>query len=240
MPLALLLIVSMTGGGCDQSDAAKETAAARPVRAGTGILRGVVRLQGKAPPPRPISNQPCHAGATPIVDESVVTDDAGHLQNVIVYLEDAPGAAPASPPPAVLDQVDCHYVPHVLALRTGQTLRVVNPDPAFHNVHGMCEKNPAFNFAEVSAGQSKDMSFAAPERFTIRCDVHPWMRSVVQVFDHPWFAVTGKDGSFDIENVPPGEYTLVAWQERYGEVKMKVTAQDAKTSRADLTFQTGL
>src|SRR5579871_6234842 len=118
---------------------------------GTATIRGTVTLFGKPPPMQTIPNQPCHEGAGPLTEESVVTDSSGHLQNVIVYLEDAPSGPPnPSLPPVTLDQVNCRYVPHVLALQIGQPLHITTSDPTLHNVHGSCNDNPPFNFALVA------------------------------------------------------------------------------------------
>lgn len=212
-----------------------------PIRTGTGIIRGTVTLSGNAPVMQTIPNRPCHEGAPELKDESVVVDGPGRLQNVVVYLEDPPPALPAANLPAiVLDQVNCRYLPHVLALRTGQTLRVTTSDPTLHNVHGLCTENEPFNFALIAPGQRKDLSFQHPEAFQIRCDVHPWMKAYVHVFAHPFFAVTGKSGAFEIKDLPPGVYTLVAWHEKYGLLHMQITAMDGKISAADFTFQSGL
>lgn len=198
-------------------------------------------LAGKPPVMATIPNKPCHPGAPPLKEQRVVTDGSGHLANVVVYLEDAPAAAPAAGlPPVVLDQVNCQYVPHVVALRTGQTLHVTSSDPAMHNVHGLCTDNDPFNFALVRPGQSKDLTFSQPETFPVTCDVHPWMKAYVHVFAHPWFAVTQADGTFEIRDVPAGKYTLVAWQENYGTLKQPITVADGKTTPAQFTFRSGL
>ena len=241
-PVALILMAMLLPlSGCDRT-APKQSPPAQtgPIRTGTGIIRGTVTLAGKPPEMAMIPNQPCHAGAPPLRDESVVVGSDGRLQNVVVYLENPPPSSPpANLPPGSLDQVNCQFVPHVVALRTGQTLRVGSSDPTLHNVHGLCTVNDAFNFALVAAGQSKDLTFAQPERFPVRCDVHPWMKGFVQVFNHPYFAVTGKDGAFEIRHVPSGTYTLVAWQERYGELRTAVKAADGQTTDASFTFQSG-
>ena len=187
-----------------------------------------------------LPNKPCHDGAEPLKDETVVTDGSGHLQNVVVYLEDAPAAPPSTNLPAVvLDQKNCQYIPHVLALRTAQKLHVTTSDPVIHNVHGMCAVNEPFNFALIRAGQAKDLTFNQPEAFPVRCDVHPWMKAYVHVFSHPYFMVTGPDGTFEIPNVPTGTYMLVAWQENYGTLRQKVTTSDHQTTSADFIFQSG-
>lgn len=234
--LALLLLA-----GCDRKSTEQSPPqSSGPVRTGTGIIRGVVSLSGKPPEMAMIPNQPCHAGAPPLREETVVADGEGHLQNVIVYLENPPATPPAANlPPVSLDQINCQFVPHVVALRTGQTLHVSSADPTLHNVHGLCTANDAFNFALIAPGQSKDLTFSQPERFPVRCDVHPWMKAYIQVFDHPYFAVTTKDGTFEIRNVPPGSYTLDAWQERYGQMRVPVTVTDGHTTSVPFTFQSG-
>ncbi|HXE52514.1 MAG TPA: carboxypeptidase regulatory-like domain-containing protein [Tepidisphaeraceae bacterium] len=211
------------------------------MRIGTATIQGTVTLTGKPPEMATIPNQPCHAGAGPLKEETVVVDAAGHLQNVIVYLENAPPApANSNLPAVVLDQKDCRYVPHVLTLGTGQTLRATTSDPTLHNVHGLCSVNEPFNFALVAPGQSKDLTFSRPELFQVRCDVHPWMKAYVEVFSHPYFAVTDAGGKFEIRNVPSGSYTLMAWQEKYGTVRQPVTVEDGKVVTANFTFQSGL
>jgi len=236
---SILVAVFLALPGCDRtSPKPSAPPPAGPVRTGIGIIRGVVNLSGKPPEMAAIPNRPCHAGAPPLRDESVVTYGDGHLQNVIVYLQDAPPAPIATTLPAfALDQVNCQFVPHVVGLRTGQTLHVSSGDPTLHNVHGLCTVNDAFNFALIAAGQSKDLSFSQPERFPVRCDVHPWMKAYVQVFDSPYFAVTAKDGSFEICNVPPGTYTLIAWQERYGELRRSVDVSDEHTAEASFEYR---
>lgn len=247
-PLWLIFLIGCAAWmliGCDrrnnEGSAPATPATGSSVRTGMGTIRGTVTLTGKPPVMQTIPNQPCHAGAGQLNDESVIVDSSGHLRNVVVYMESPPPAPPAAnSAPPVLNQVNCQYVPHVLALRTGQTLRVTTSDPTLHNVHGLCSENEPFNFALIAPGQTRDLKFDRPEAFQIRCDVHPWMRAYVHVFDHPYFAVTGKDGTFEIKGVPAGSCTLVAWQEKYGLLRMQVTAADDKISPADFTFRSGL
>ena len=174
----------------------------------------------------------------PVTDETVVVGDKGELKNAIVSLkkttDDDDKAVPNQPPPptapAVLDQKGCMFVPHVLAMQAGQPLVVKNSDPFLHNVHSQSTVNDAFNMAMPTAndGERADPQPKAAEVFKVKCDVHPWMTGWVAVFDHPYFAVTGDDGTFDIKGLPDGTYALQAWHERYGTRQAKVVVKDGK------------
>jgi plastocyanin len=129
----------------------------------------------------------------------------------------------ASAPPAVLDQRDCMYGPQIFAVQTGQKILVKNSDPTLHNIHlnpalpANTGANPPNNFAQMQGQPDLTISFPAPEVFLkFQCDVHPWMFSWVTVVDHPWFAVTDKDGKYTIKNVPPGKYTITALHRKAG------------------------
>jgi hypothetical protein len=221
---AVVLLLGLIGAGCDRGSGTTSAPASRPtVPAGKGVIAGTVVLAGRAPEMREIPNSACHPGGPLVREESVVVDDGGRLANVVVYLKDGPPVDVPMAPPAVLDQVGCRYVPHVVALRTGQTLTVRSSDATPHNVHGQCAVNPAFNVGMTGPGQSRDFTFARPETFKVGCDVHPWMAAHVAVFDHPLFAVTGAGGRFEIRSVPPGTYTLIAWHERLGTREKQVT-----------------
>lgn len=220
------LVIGLLAGllvGCDRHADAPPP---RPtVPAGKGVIAGTVTLAGPIPAMREIASGPCHPGGgkASVTDESVVADDAGRLANVVVYVKDGPPVDVPAGAAVELDQRDCRYVPHVVAVRTGRTLRVRSSDPTLHNVEGQCEANPKFNFGMTAAGQTRDLTFARPETFRVKCAVHPWMTGYVAVFDHPLFAVTAAGGRFEIKSVPPGTYTLVAWHERYGTVERQVT-----------------
>lgn len=158
------------------------------------------------------------------------------MSNVVVYLEDGPNVA-SKMEPVLLDQQYCRYTPHVVAVRTGQTLKVKSSDPTLHNAHSDKGTNKPFNLSFADAGQTKELSFTQPEvAIRVRCDVHQWMSAYVAVFDHPFFAVTGEDGAFELKGVPAGTYTLVAWHERYGQKKQPVTVGADGTVTATFVF----
>jgi hypothetical protein len=124
-----------------------------------------------------------------------------------------------------------------VALRTGQTLRVKTSDPALHNVHTMSSANPAMNIGMVAGAKPKDVTFDKPEEITVRCDVHPWMNAKVHVFDHGCFAVTGPDGSFALNDVPAGQYTLVFRHELFGDIEEMIEVADKQTVTRDATYE---
>lgn len=238
-PVALLT-VALALAGCDgPSPDATAAAALQPlaVAYGDGAVVGRVSLDGP-PPPRPVLDVACCAGARPIRDDAVVVDDNGGVADVFVWLEGGPAVDGSALPPALLDQRDCRYVPHAVGVVVGQPLDVRNSDPTFHNVHVAPRSNPPANLAMPADGGDQRVSFAAPELIRVGCDVHPWMGAWVGVFANPHFAVTGTGGGFRIGRVPPGAYTLVARHEWYGEVRRPVTVPaDGPPAELTITYR---
>ncbi|SRR5579871_1252284 len=200
-----------------------------PNTAGTASVKGIVKFEGTVPKGKPISmsaDPSCaKQHASPVLYREVVTDAKGDLQNVIVYVADGLGDRTFEAPPqaAVVEQKGCMYEPHVLAVRANQPLHVVNDDPTSHNIHPTPANNREWNKAEPP-GTALDESFAREEiAIPVKCNVHPWMHGYVAVFKHPFFAVTGADGSFDLSSLPPGTYTIKAWHEKLGTSTQTVT-----------------
>jgi hypothetical protein len=167
----------------------------------------------------------------------VVADEHGRLANVVLYLREAPVSSGAAATPVELAQVNCRYVPHVVALRTSQVLRVKTSDPAVHNVHVASRSNPARNVSMEAGAPPVEMAFARPEDFVVRCDIHPWMNAQVHVFEHNAFAVTGADGLFALNNIPAGQYTLVFRHELFGDIEETIELADTKTLTRDATYE---
>ena len=122
----------------------------------------------------------------------------------------------------------------------GEDLLIKNSDATLHNIHSMSKTNSSFNFAMPKVVKEKTVSFEKVEEpFAIKCDVHPWMKSWVSVFDHGFFAVTDENGNYSIEGVPEGEYEVVAWQERFkmkGAITQKVNVKNGKNN-VNFTFK---
>ena len=206
-------------------------------------ITGVISFKGTAPAEKeltPIKDDPncapLYPNGLPKTKFYVVSAN-GELADVVVSLKGITGKSTgASAAPAVLDQKGALYSPQILAIQTGQKLIVKNSDALVHNVHTQpapTSGNPESNQVQMGGGPDLTYTFAKPEPFLkFKCDVHPWMFAWVSVFDHPYFAVTDKDGKFTIKNVPAGKYTLEAAHRKLGaqtaeiEVKADGAAQN--------------
>ena len=194
----------------------------------TGTLSGTVTLEGAPPPMKTISlggDPQCaaeHAG--PVLSGDALVHD-GRVENVFVWVKEGLGDRTFAVPdaPVIIDQVGCLYQPHVAGAQTCQPIEFVNSDPLLHNVHGLPEHSPPWNFGMVH-GSKRTARVEHPEvMIDIQCDVHPWMRAYLGVLDHPYFAVTGADGRFTLAALPPGDYVIGAWHERFGTRETRVT-----------------
>ncbi|MBI2167778.1 MAG: carboxypeptidase regulatory-like domain-containing protein [Candidatus Omnitrophica bacterium] len=207
-----------------------------------GPLTGKVIFEGTAPPPQilkveadPVCLLQHQDGMT---SEEVVVNPNGTLKNVFVYvkqgLEGQTFPAPATP--VVFDQKGCHYEPHVFGIQVGQPLEILNSDDTLHNVHALPKASQEFNLGMPIKGMKLTKAFTAPEvAVKIKCEVHPWMAAYAGVLDHPFYAVTGEDGSFSLKDLPPGEYVVEAWHEKYG--TQTQTVKVPETSEISFTFK---
>jgi plastocyanin len=241
-------MISCGGKGNQPSETAAPAAnpAGKPVDTATaGTVTGSIKLDGTAPKPRNINMaaEPncakAHVGS-PATTEDVVPGDGGTLQNVVVYLKGDFSQYSFSPEstPVMIDQKGCQYHPHVLALQTGEPLSVVNSDPTTHNIHPVPKDNREWNESQPPGAQPIMQTFARPEvSIPVKCNVHPWMKAYIAVFNNPYYQVTGKDGSFTIKNVPPGTYTVTAWHESLGSQDQMVTVGPSESKSVTITFK---
>jgi plastocyanin len=187
-----------------------------------------------------MESDPYCQGQSAQTTETVSVGTAGALQNVFVYVKDGLGnrAFPVPTTPVVLDQKGCRYVPHVLGIQVGQPFEILSSDNTLHNVHAMPESNREFNKAHQLAGIKHTHVFSTREVMVpFKCDVHKWMTAYVGVLDHPFYAVTGADGAFELKGLPPGTYTIEAWHETLGTQTQTVTLAEKQTGAVAFTFK---
>jgi hypothetical protein len=239
----LALLIALVVPALFLSQRKANAAGPAKVSAGAVSLKGTVKFEGSVPASKPInmSADPSCAKqhSSPAMSQEIVADAKGDLQNVVVFVSEGLGNLTFDPPsqPAVIEQKGCMYAPHVLAVRANQQLEVVNSDPTLHNIHPLPANNREWNKAEGPNTTSEETFSREEIAIPIKCNVHPWMRSYVAVFNHPYFAVTGKDGSFELGNLPPGTYTIKAWHEKLGTATQQVTIGANETKRVDFVFK---
>jgi plastocyanin len=250
---AVLFLVSVPlacGGGGTPAEVATDEAPAEGASQGVapdlsqaGSVSGKVSFQGETPQMARIrmgAEPNCEAKHEgPIYSQEVIVNDNGTLKNAFVWvktgLEEYRFETPSEP--GVLDQDGCLYTPHVLGVQVGQDIRMLNSDPATHNIHPLPQQNREWNISQ-SSGQEMARSFPREEvMIPVKCNIHPWMKAYVGVVSHPYFAVTGDDGSFELNNLPPGEYTVQVWHEKYGTQEQQVTVEPEGSGEIEFSFE---
>lgn len=242
--ISLLCTIACSGGGGGEGGVTPTPEkAGGPVYSPTGNegnIRGSMAFKGTPPEARKIqmgSDPVCEQKAQGATFEDILVKD-GKLANVFVYvksgLPENTFAAPAAE--VVLDQVGCRYVPHVFGLQTNQTLKILNSDATAHNVHPVPKNNREWNENQYPSAPPLVKKFTESEvLIPIKCNQHSWMKSYAGVLRHPFFAVSGADGSFSIKGLPPGEYEVEAWHEKLGIKDAKVTVKEK--ADVDMTFE---
>ena len=212
--------------------------------AGEGKISGTVKLDGTAPHMKGIdmSKDPycSKAHATdPGHLETYVVGANGGMQNVVLYISDWSGPAQTTTTAPVFDQKNCMYTPHVLAMDVGQTFKVTTSDATAHNIHpnpNPMTGNIPWNQSQPPGAPPVEKSWKATEFIEVKCNIHPWMHGWFAVVKGP-YATTDANGAYTINNVPPGNYTVTAWQEAAGTQTLKVTVAAGGAATADFTFK---
>ena len=208
-----------------------------------GSITGTVKFEGTAPGARLI-----HMDADPVCyvvnkgnvhSQVILLGENNTLGNVFVYIKRGlpNNNYPIPTETVVINQAGCNYSPHVIGVMVGQKVKILNPDGTLHNVHAMCKVNPEFNASMPDFRKEMEMTFDKPEfMFPLRCDVHPWMQAWMAVMTHPFFAVTGTEGSFEIKGLPAGTYELEAWHEKLESKIATVTIKNGEIQKIDFTL----
>ena len=162
------------------------------------------------------------------------------MANAFVYiksgLEGKSFEVPANP--VTIDQNGCWFHPRVFGIQVGQVLKVVNSDPVTHNIHPMAQVNREWNHSQGADDPPLARKFTKPEiMIAVKCNIHSWMHAFIGVLDHPYFAVSGDDGTFEIKNLPPGTYTLAVWTETLGTQERQLTIDPHGKAEANFTFK---
>ena len=233
--------------GCSKPKAVEQ---AKPVvyfkvdPATAGVVTGKILFSGKAPAAKKVDmgeDPQCNKlHSTAVLDRAVAVNKNGTLGNVFVYIKTGLEGKKFQPPSfaAVMDQKGCWFEPRVLGIQTGQELEVTNSDPVTHNIHPRAHVNREWNQSQAQGTAPLERRFGYREiMIRVKCNIHNWMHAFIGVVDHPYFAVTGSDGSFELKNVPPGEYTIEAWQEELGVQEQHVTVSPSGKAEVAFTFK---
>ena len=251
--LSLLALASACGGAKAPETNTPTADAAAPYSGPTGTVAGVISFEGAPPAPRKIDTSAdavCgQKNPNLSTDDTIVKD--GKLANVFVYVKEGTVDGgkkvgdyswPTPTSEVQLDQNGCHYAPHVLGVMVNQKLKITNSDATQHNIHPTPKLNQEWNQTQPNGAPPIEKAFARPEvLIPVKCNQHPWMKAYIGVMKTPLFAVSSDSGAYEIKNVPPGKYTVVAWREGTTpqEKPMQVTVTANGSTKADFSFGAG-
>jgi plastocyanin len=250
---AALAAAALALGGCSrapqQPSQKSEKVSPAPVYfkvdpATAGAVTGKILFAGKKPMRKMVDmdeDPQCRKlHKTAVVNDAIAVNRNGTLANVFVYVKAGLEGKQFEPPavPVTLNQKGCWFQPRIVGIQAGQALTVTNSDPVTHNVHPRPHANREWNQSQAPGEPPINRRFMRPEvMIHVKCNIHSWMHAWIGVVDHPYFAVTGTDGSFELRNLPPGAYTIEAWQEQLGNQEQPVTVSQSGKSVIDFTFQ---
>jgi plastocyanin len=204
-----------------------------PGAAAAGAVKGAVVFKGPVPEARklPVTIDQYVCGKEKTAEELMVSPQGG-IRNVVVWVDKPPATATAEPPlsptPA-MDQKECVFTPRVVLVPAGGRIDFLNSDRLLHNLHSTPKDNPHFNRTQPR-GRTIAISFPQPEIIRVTCDLHSWMRGWVVVTEHSFYTITDGEGQFTFRGLPPGRYTLRAWQERLGTISKEVVVSDPESA----------
>lgn len=193
-----------------------------------GSISGTVKLSGVAPPVKAIDvtkdREVCGKGGK-LVDESLLVGSNGGVQYAVVSITDVAKGKKWASEKFTFDQKNCHFDPHVLVVKVGSSVDILNSDGILHNIHTFSTKNSAFNVAMPKFKKKIEKTFSAPEIIRTACDAHAWMSGWIVASESPYTVTTDASGNFKLDNVPPGTYKVEVWHEKLGKVTKEVTVK---------------
>ena len=222
-----------------------------------GTIKGKFILKGDVPDPKVLIKK----GDATVKDAAVcaakelpsqvllIDEKTKGIQHIFIYMRKATDVHPDLKSVATdkkvvkFDQKNCRFIPHTLFVRTDQEVNVISSDGVAHNTHTFPLRNEQQNFLLVpndQKGRNLKHRFGEFLPMQVKCDIHPWMKAYWLVLDHPYAAITDKEGNFTIEKLPVGEHTFRIWHERAGwvirsyKVDVKPGEQTLKTEEVAL------
>jgi plastocyanin len=242
-----------TGGAATTAPVAAAAPGVQPAATGgVGTLKGKVVFVGTPPTLQPLIQQGQNVkdaicAKETIPDQKLVVDSSGGVANVVIFLAKAPPGAAIPPPPtadADFDNKGCHFVPHVLLMRVGQPVKILNDDfPLQHNTHTLPQRTAGFNSTIPKEGKEFTYTKPEPEPCEVKCDIHAWMHGWHFPLDHPYAAVSGPTGEFEIKDLPAGEHSFRVWAEgaigHYLSRGLKVTIKPGQTETIEIKYDAG-
>ena len=197
-----------------------------------GSVSGKVVYRGTVPTRKIVPTKDMETCGSIRDEPQILVGPGKEVEGAVVYLKGVEKGKALEKPakkPEIVNQ-GCQFLPHVQAFPVG-TVVIVNSDPVMHNTHGFHGKATVFNVALPIKGQRVERPLKKPGLMRVECDTHGWMLAWIYAAENPYYAVTQKDGTFTIRDVPPGSYTLVAWQEYTGELEVPVTVKPKETAQ---------
>jgi hypothetical protein len=254
--LAFLMVGAAFSAACGGSEPAKPSGAppttsaaapaAAPAAGGSGSISGKVAFEGAPPAAEKVklnADPKCAAMHKEGLERVAVKVKDGGVAEVLVYVKGGvKGSFPVPTEAVLLDQQGCDYHPHMVVMRAGQPLKIRNSDDTLHNIHPRPQANTEFNIGQPRKGMESlregDKGFSKPEvMIPVGCDVHPWMRAYISVLEHPFYAVTKDDGTFEIKGLPDGEYEVEAFHGKLKGQTQKVTVQGGQAATANFSYK---
>src|SRR5262245_22515222 len=217
--VGILLAVSLAVGVAEGS---------RTTAQQTGVVRGRVEIGIPVTVRRPSAVYATRSVAQPVLAPS------SELRHVVVFLKDAPAQA-TEPMRAEIRQRDENFIPRVVAVPVGSDVDFPNDDPIYHNVFSL-SRAKTFNLGRFPRCDSRSVRVTKPGIVKVFCDIHSHMTATIMVFNHPWFAVVGEDGRFELNGVPPGERAITAWHERLGDTTTRLRVDPGGVTEANFVL----
>jgi plastocyanin len=189
-----------------------------------------------------ISAKPVAGAETGSIKGEISVSGVRSPEDVVVYIDNVPGEQKPPADPVDMDQKKLMFVPHVLPIVKGTTVKFQNGDPLLHNVFWNRSDDGSYtatNLGTWGKGDTKTYTFSNLGHVGLLCNIHPEMEGYILVLQNPYYAVVGKDGSYEIKNVPPGQYTVKTWYSKPKKLKPKsapANVQAGKTAKLDFSL----